>query len=113
MEESTKLFTDALLSHAQYLWESENSGRHTYSVKQIRSEWSSSDQCSRHREVLLARLRLGHTYLTHKYLLSPDKIVPQCDTCSVRLTVRHIQGADDKLGRVSRRSLMDVTLCER
>ena len=35
-------------------------------------------------------LRLGHTYLTHKYLLSRDKIVPQCDTCSVRLTVRHI-----------------------
>ena len=25
----------------------------------------------------------------------------------------NIQGADDKLGQVSRRSLMDVTLCER
>ena len=71
----------------------------------IRSEWSSSNQCSRHREVLLARLRLGHTYLTHKYLLSPDKIVPHCDTCSVRLTVRHIFLDCPKFQRF-RRSIM-------
>ena len=41
-------------------------------------------------EVTLARLRLGHTSLTHKYLLSLNKIAPECEECRVPLTVNHI-----------------------
>ena len=39
--------------------------------------------------VLLNRLRIGHTRLTHSYLLSADDL-PECGTCQCPLTVKHI-----------------------
>ena len=39
--------------------------------------------------VLLNRLRIGHTRLTHSYLLSGDDL-PECGTCQCPLTVKHI-----------------------
>ena len=45
---------------------------------------------SRRDSVLLNRLRIGHTRLTHSFLLSGDDL-PECGTCQCRpLTVRHI-----------------------
>ena len=38
---------------------------------------------------LLNRLRIGHTRLTHSYLLSGDDL-PECCTCQCPLTVKHI-----------------------
>ena len=43
---------------------------------------------SRHDSVLLNRLRIGHTRLTH-FLLSGDDL-PECGTCQCPLTVKHI-----------------------
>ena len=45
---------------------------------------------SRHESVIINRLRIGHTRLTHSYLLSGDD-QPTCSTCGHPLTVRHIQ----------------------
>ena len=44
---------------------------------------------SRKKEVILCRLRIGHTRLTHGYLMAGD---PQtfCEDCLVPLTVRHL-----------------------
>jgi len=39
--------------------------------------------------VLLNRLRIGHTRLTHSFLLSGDDL-PECGTCQCPLTVKHI-----------------------
>ena len=39
--------------------------------------------------VLLNRLRIGHTRLTHFFLLSGDEL-PECGTCQCPLTVKHI-----------------------
>ena len=44
---------------------------------------------SRRDTVLLNRLRIGHTRLTHSYLLSGDDL-PECGTCQCPLTVKHI-----------------------
>jgi len=44
---------------------------------------------SRHDSVLINRLRIGHTHLTHSYLLSGDD-KPECDVCQCPLTVKHI-----------------------
>ena len=43
----------------------------------------------RHTESSLARLRIGHTRLTHTHLLSEDP-EPFCEDCLVPLTVRHL-----------------------
>ena len=40
-------------------------------------------------ERALSRLRIGHTHLTHKHILSRDN-PPVCDQCRVTLTVEHI-----------------------
>ena len=39
--------------------------------------------------VLLTRLHIGHTRLTHSYLLSGDDLL-ECGTCQCPLTVKHI-----------------------
>ena len=44
---------------------------------------------SRHESVIINRLQIGHTRLTHSYLLSGDD-QPTCSTCGHPLTVRHI-----------------------
>jgi len=44
---------------------------------------------SRRDSVLLNRLRIGHTRLTHSFLLSGDDL-PKCGTCQCPLTVKHI-----------------------
>ena len=44
---------------------------------------------SRSDSVLLNRLRIGHTRLTHSFLLSGDEL-PECGTCQCPLTVKHI-----------------------
>ena len=43
----------------------------------------------RRDEVVLSRLRLGHSYLTHSYLLKGEP-TPECVTCGYRLTISHI-----------------------
>jgi hypothetical protein len=43
----------------------------------------------RRDEILIHRLRVGHTYLTHSYLLRRET-PPECDFCHVRLTVEHL-----------------------
>jgi len=44
---------------------------------------------SRRDSVLLNRLRIDHTRLTHSYFLSGDDI-PECGTCQCPLTVKHM-----------------------
>ena len=43
----------------------------------------------RREQIVLARARIGHTYITHKYLLKSEEI-PQCIPCNCLFTVKHI-----------------------
>jgi hypothetical protein len=49
----------------------------------------SSNRTIRKEEVVLCRTRIGHTYLTHSYLLKGEAR-PECAGCNCPLTVRHI-----------------------
>ncbi|GBO15180.1 hypothetical protein AVEN_1420-1 [Araneus ventricosus] len=44
---------------------------------------------NRYISVKLVRLRIGHTYFTHRYLLHSEP-APICQTCNTNFTVRHI-----------------------
>jgi len=44
---------------------------------------------SRREEVVINRLRIQHTYLTHSFLI-PKREPPVCQTCGVKLTVMRI-----------------------
>ena len=61
-------------------------------LREIKPEighWSSGCSLSRYTETRVARLRIGHTYTTHAYLLNGDPR-PECESCNCNLTVRHI-----------------------
>jgi ribonuclease HI len=60
----------------------------------------------RREEILIHRLRVGHTYLTFSYLLRRE-IPLECDFCHVRLTVEHLLLSCCKYNPV-RRKFYDV-----
>ncbi|MPC87087.1 hypothetical protein E2C01_081938 [Portunus trituberculatus] len=53
------------------------------------SHWTYTHVRDRRLHTLLVRLRIGHTYLTQRDLLTRDP-QPYCDDCLVPLTVRHV-----------------------
>ena len=60
-----------------------------HSVKPVLGDWQSSYRRCRKDEVVMCRARIGHTHLTHSYILKKDP-PPQCEHCQCILTVRHI-----------------------
>jgi ribonuclease HI len=61
----------------------------------------------RRDEILIHRLRVGHTHMTHSYLLKKE-LPPQCAHCQVPLTVHHIL-IDCTQYSVDRARFYDVT----
>ena len=60
-----------------------------HSVKPVLGDWQSSYRQCRKDELVLCRARIGHTHLTHSYILRKDP-PPRCEHCQCILTVRHI-----------------------
>ena len=79
----------ACKEYLQDTWDNYNLPTNLKEIKQTVGHWTSSVRAIRREEVVLCRLRLGHTRLTHSYLLDHvDR--PECRRCNVYLTVRHI-----------------------
>nr|CAH7764324.1 unnamed protein product [Callosobruchus chinensis] len=58
-------------------------------VKPTVDRWIYPKTLCRRQQVVLCRLRMGHTNLTHNYLLRGTNR-PQCETCLCRLSIKHI-----------------------
>ena len=65
-------------------------GRKLREIKKDVKDWTSSPNKSRRIETVLARLRLGHTNITHVYLMQGQTEPPECDRCRVTITVNHL-----------------------
>ena len=63
-------------------------GNKLLDIKPTIGEYQSVVPSFRKEEVVLARLRLGHTRVTHSYLLHGEE-QPQCVGCDAPFTVRH------------------------
>ena len=63
-------------------------GNKLLDIKPTIGEYQSVVRNIRREEVVLARLRLGHTRVTHLYLLQGEE-QPQCVGCDAPFTVRH------------------------
>lgn len=59
-----------------------------HSIKPSLGEWQPSHRTDRKEEVTLARLRIGHTFLTHSFLLTGEE-QPLCIPCQEPFTVKH------------------------
>ena len=64
-------------------------GNKLHAIRPTVGDYKQKTCLSRRDSVLLNRLRIGHTHLTHSFLLSGDDL-PECGTCQCPLTVKHI-----------------------
>ena len=59
-----------------------------FAVKRNISEWLPGFRSNR-REEIIARLRIGHTHMTHSYLFKREEL-PECIPCNTTLSVKHL-----------------------
>ena len=73
-------------------WRSLTSNAKLQAIKPVVSPWKSSYQTNRRHSVVLTRLRIGHSFLTHRYLMTSgeERRVPQCPTCRSDISIKHI-----------------------
>ena len=77
-----------LMDRWQISWSATDSNK-LRSIKTTVSEWHTSSRSARREEVVLTRLRIGHTLFTHSFLMR-GHACPVCNKCGVPVTVRHI-----------------------
>ena len=58
-------------------------------VQPYLGQWEGVSQTRRRDQVVLDRIRLGHSHLTHAFLLRGEE-PPHCPTCDCQLTIKHI-----------------------
>ena len=87
-------FTDFKLSISQYInsswqtsWDAAVYNK-LHSIKPVLGEWRPAYRSTRREEVVIARCRIGHTRLTHSYLLNKEEPV-ECIPCAEPFTVEH------------------------
>ena len=61
-------------------WQNHHSSTKLYPIMPVPSTWCTAYRKNRREEVILARLRTGHTHYTHSYLLD-RKTQPTCEIC--------------------------------
>ena len=71
-------------------------GNKLRTIRPTLGPWPSSEDSNRRFSVWITRLRLGHTRLTHRYLMERED-PPTCDECWLPLTVHHIMVECDLL----------------
>ena len=84
-------FIPELTKHYREGWQAEWDGCFANKLHSVKPQlgYCSVTHLSRRDAVILRRLHIGHTRVTHKYLLSGDS-QPLCDKCKCSLTVKHI-----------------------
>ena len=60
-----------------------------FQIKPTLGEWPPGVRRSRKEEVVLSRLRIGHTYFSHSYILRQED-PPECTACQEIYSVRHV-----------------------
>lgn len=76
----------------QSAWQALPTNQKLKAIKPQLGKFSIVGGGTRRSQIVLARLRIGHTHLTHSFLLrsEAERIVPECQQCRVNLTVQHI-----------------------
>ena len=98
-----KSFYRFLISHLWHKDWDKQSNNKLRKIKNTPSFWSTSPRTDRREEIRLSRLRIGHTRLTHSYLLLNLLAPPSCPYCHEDgLSVDHFFTCPDlKLLRLS------------
>ena len=71
------------------LWSGYRPGTALKSIKEVSGPWDTSTRKNRREEIVLCRLRLGHTRFTHSFLIDREPR-PRCDHCQCPRSVQHL-----------------------
>ena len=66
-----------------------NRNNKLFTIKPDLGDWLPGLRTSRREEIILAPLRISHSYITHSYLLKGEE-EPQCIPCNAPLTIKHV-----------------------
>ena len=66
-----------------------NTSNKLFQVKPFLGEWHPAFRKSRKEQVTITRLRIGHSRLTHSFILKQEQ-QPQCLTCQTPCTIKHV-----------------------
>merc|ERR1711868_255344 len=72
----------------QLSWDSQYDNK-LHSIKPILGPTKHASRKSRKEETVMARLRLGHSRLTHSFLITRSPR-PRCKFCRAELTIKHL-----------------------
>ena len=78
-----------LLTKWQQGWDSYIHNK-LFQIQPTLGEWRPAFRKSRREKVVISRLRIGHTRLTHSFILKQEP-QPRCFTCQRTCTVRHVE----------------------
>lgn len=79
-----------ILNSWQERWNTQGATTKMFELtRSVSPPWTYTGVRNRRHQTALVRLRIGHTRLTHGFLMSRD-YQPYCDDCLVPLTVRHL-----------------------
>ena len=81
-------FNKFLHTKWQQQW-SNNIYNKLFQIQPTLGEWRPASRKSRRERVVISRLRIGHTRLTHSFILKQEP-KPQCLTCQTTCMVKHI-----------------------
>ena len=79
----------SLRDYFNQLWLNYSPHTNLKEIREMVGNWDTCRRQNRREEIVLCRLRLGHTRLTHSYILDHEPR-PQCTRCRSPLTVKHI-----------------------
>ena len=85
-------FRPQIKAHIQRVWQlrwNQYKNSKLYSIKPKLKDRCPNTKRSRREDVILTRLCIGHTNITHSYILNEEP-APECIPCQERLTVEHI-----------------------
>ena len=86
---------ETIRSHIKRKWQKKwssptlKNNKKLVNIRPIIEHWPSSFHPNRRYERTLTRLRIGHTKLTHGYLMRRE-VAHRCNWCNVPLTVEHV-----------------------
>ena len=86
-----------------------NQNNKLFTIKPGLGEWLPGLRTNRREEIILAHLRIGHSHITHSYLLKGEE-EPQCIPCNAPLTINHILINCVDLAPTRQRSFHDDSL---
>ncbi|XP_023230155.1 uncharacterized protein LOC111630298 [Centruroides sculpturatus] len=89
-----------LAARWQNMWNAQVHNK-LHEIKPMIENWTHKKPYDRRCEVIFIRLRIGHTRLTHQYLLKGEE-QPVCQYCNCSLSVKHIL-LDCSVFEISRR----------